>query len=169
MGYHFGGFVKIPFRSNFSFNPELLYSSIGYTYDYFSQNFDSFDPDPSGGEISFKSVDRFNYLTIPLNLRMNFSDRFGIDFGPQVSFLLNTVSKLKESTGINEENNRRTYPGNFKADYGANIGFTFSLNEKINIQLRYYQGLNNLINSEFFPDDRSFNVALQLSAGYVIF
>jgi len=147
----------------------LLYSSIGYTYDFYSQNFDSFNPDPTLGEVSFKSVERFNYLTIPLNIRINFNNHFGFDFGPQTGFLLNTVGKLKESTGINEENSRRTNPGNFKVDYGANIGLTFLPNEKINIQLRYYQGLKNLINSELLPDSRSFNVALQLSAGYIIF
>lgn len=166
--YHFGGFANFSLSDSFSINPELLYFSIGNTYDFSFSDFRNFDFDPIINQ-SFKSVQRDNFIAIPINFRYNFTDRFGLDFGPQVSFLLNSVSKLKESTNLENLNDKTSNSGNFRPDYGANIGFTFSLNDKINFQLRYYQGLKNLTNSEFFPDEKSFNVALQLSAGYVIF
>jgi hypothetical protein len=167
LAYHFGGFANIPISESISLNPELLYFSIGNTFDYSIENFDALDPNIN---TSFKTAQRANFLAVPVNFRYNFTDRFGLDFGPQVSFLLNTFDKIKEATSVDPifvEDRRLS--GNFRPDYGVNLGLTFSPNDKINVQLRYYQGLKNLTNGDFFPDDRSSNVALQLSVGYAIF
>ena len=85
-----------------------------------------------------------------------------------MNFLLNTVTKVKE-TPDNIDVFNQTYQGKFRPDYGANLGITFSPNKKFNFQLRYFQGLKNLINTNDFQDYRSFNIALQIAAGYVIF
>lgn len=168
LAYHFGVFVDIPLSERFSVHPELLYFSIGNTFNFSTENFRNFDLDPNVNS-SFKSVQRANFLAVPINFRFNFTDKFGIDIGPQVSFLLNSVGKIKQSNNVNDVPEKTTNSGSFRPDYGANIGLAFSPNEKINIQLRYYQGLKNLINIGFFPEARSFNVALQVSVGYVIF
>ncbi|MFS4492859.1 porin family protein [Maribacter sp. 2308TA10-17] len=165
LAYHLGGFVNIPLSERFSLHPELLYFSIGSTFSLSTNEFTNFDPDPFSGSGSFRSVNRANFLAVPVNFRFNFTDRFGLDFGPQISFLLNTASKVKENPDNLDAFNQTT-PGRFVPDYGANLGLTFSPIDKFNFQLRYYQGLKNL---SFFREDRSFNVALQFSVGYVIF
>lgn len=168
LAYHFGGFANISLSENFSVNPELLYFSIGSTFSFSIENFDSLDPNPNVNT-SFKTVQRANFLAVPVNFRYNFTNHFGLDFGPQISFLLNSASKVRQANNLSEIPEKTTVPGNFRPDYGANIGLTFSPNEKINFQLRYYQGLKNLNRGSTLIDSSSFNVALQLSAGYVIF
>jgi len=168
LAYHFGFFSEIPMSNNFSFNPEILYFSIGSTFDFNIQNY-NVQADPLYLNSSYNSVDRANFLSVPLNLRYKFTNRFGLDFGPQISFLLNSVSKIKESSGFEDQPTRIARSGNFRLEYGANLGLSFILNDKVNLQLRYYQGLKNLSKSTLFPDQRSFNIALQLSVGYKIF
>jgi hypothetical protein len=168
LAYHFGGFINIQLSEKFSLHPELLYLSIGSTFESNLQNFSSQDPFNPSFNSSLKFVDRVNFLAIPVNFRYSFTSKFGLDFGPQVSFLLNTFSKIKETPGNIDVTSRRV-SGKFKPDYGANLGLTFSLNEKMNIQLRYYQGLKNLNRNSIIPDDKSYNIALQASVGYTLF
>ena len=129
LAYHFGGFANIPISERFSVSPELLYFSIGNTFNFSVDNFDVLNPDPTVST-SFKSVQRANFLAIPLNFRFNFTSRFGLDFGPQLSFLINSVGKLKKSNNLGDIPEKTTDSGNFRPDYGANIGVTFSPNEK---------------------------------------
>jgi len=167
LAYHFGGFANVPLTERFSLHPEVLYFSIGNTFDFVFENFEGLNPNLN---TSYKTALRANFLAVPVNFRYNFSDGFGLDFGPQISFLLNTLDKIKEYDNADPIFLQdRRIPGNFRPDYGVNIGLTFSPNEKMNFQLRYYQGLKNLNISQIIADNRSFNVALQLSAGYVIF
>ncbi len=169
LAYHFGGFANIALSDRFSLNPELLYLSIGSRYKYSLDDFVIINPEPILNNPSFKSVTRSNYLAIPVNIRYNFTESFGIDFGPQVAFLLNGVDKVVEANDIDQDTSKRTFSGDFEPDYGLNLGFTLELQEKINLQLRYYQGLKNLVSNDFFPDDRRYNIALQMSVGYIIF
>jgi len=167
LAYHFGGFASIPLSDGFSLNPEVLYFSIGTTFNYSEDRF--FTSDPFFTDRSFKSVNRANFLAVPVNFRYNFTSKFGMDFGPQISFLINSVGKIKQSNNLDEVPEKSVVSGNFQPDYGANLGLTFTLNNKMNIQLRYYQGLKNLNRNSPFADDLRFNIALQASVGYVIF
>lgn len=166
LAYHFGGFAKIPLTDKLSLNPELLYLSIGTTFNFNENQFNGLDPLTSG--LSFRSVTRDNFLAVPINFRYNFTNRFGLDFGPQINFLFNSVNKVKDLNTDSELTGSKV-SGNFRPDYGASLGLTFSMSEKINLQLRYYQGLKNLNGGSFNEDERRQNIALQLSVGYVIF
>lgn len=168
VGYHFGGFVNISLSDRFSLHPEVLYFSIGNTFSQSLNELRTFDLDPVVQNSDFKVVTRANFLAVPLSFRFNFTNNFALDFGPQISFLLNTVIKVKEIPD-NMDAFNSSDSGNFRPDYGANIGFTFTPNEKMNVQLRYYQGLKNLSKSSVFVNQQSSNVALQLSVGYIIF
>lgn len=135
LGYHFGAFAEIPISKRFSFNPEVLYSSIGTTSNI-NEDFGGVYVDPNGGIISFKSAQRSNYLTIPLSMKFHFTPNFGLEFGPQVAFLVNSVSKLKEYEGFEPEEERYSSPGDFRLDYGATLGVAFNLNEPMSLRLR---------------------------------
>ncbi|MFS4466365.1 porin family protein [Maribacter sp. 2210JD10-5] len=170
LAYHFGGFMNLPISNRISVNPEILYFSIGSTTNISIEELRIFNVEPTPVlNSNLRSVQRANFLVIPLNLRYNFTNRFGLDFGPQIGFLLNTVNKLKESFQADDNLERQSSPGDFRTDYGANLGLTFFVNDQLNFQLRYYQGLKNLNRGRFAAEFQTFNVALQLSAGYVLF
>ncbi|MFK7811217.1 MAG: porin family protein [Maribacter sp.] len=167
LAYHFGAFLNLPLSEKLSLHPEMLYFSIGHINSFDYGLFRGADPSLNG---SFKSVERSNYLAVPINFRYNFSKKFGLDFGPQVSFLLNGVLEIKESNSFTEESNKRKTSGKFRPDYGVNLGLTFTPVEKINFQLRFYQSLHNLLGGSIFDGDSGvYNIALQFSVGYVIF
>ena len=140
LAYHFGVFTNIKISDKFSINPELLYLSIGNTYNINLDNFQSFDNPTVNLNSTLRSAERANFLAVPIIFRFDFTNRFGLDFGPQVGFLLNTVSKVKE-TPDNIDAFDQKFSGNFKPDYGANLGFTVSPNEKLIIQLDIIKGL----------------------------
>lgn len=167
LAYHFGGFAAIPLSDSFSLNPELLYSSIGHTFNFATEAFIGADP---SSNFSFKTAERANYLALPINFRYSFTKKFGLDFGPQIGFLLNRVNKIKEASSVDPifVENRR-FSGNFRPDYGLNLGVTFSPSEKINVQLRFYHGLKNLLEDNFYITGGRDNIALQLAVGYVLF
>ncbi len=165
LGYHFGVFAEVLLSNKLSFKPELSYSSIGYILDTDFRTRFPFSENPGDGEISFTSAERSNYLAVPLALRINFTQLFGLEVGPQASFLINSVSKLKKSEGFENQDDRNSYSGDFRLDYGAVLGIGFNLNDRFSLRLRYYHGLRDLFRGEI-GDFANYNRALQLSLGY---
>ncbi|MBD0850480.1 porin family protein [Maribacter arenosus] len=165
IGYHFGGYADIPLTNRFSFNPELLYSSIGYAFENRLILFDL----PQSQNVFPKLVRRLNYLTIPLILRFEFNKKFGLDFGPQIGFLLNSVSKLKKSTNIDQSFDKMTSSGDFRFDSGAIIGMNYKINHKLGVQVRYIHGWTNLDTGGLSDNNKQFNRVFQLSFGYALF
>ncbi|MDF4201578.1 porin family protein [Maribacter sp. SA7] len=164
--FHAGLFAEIPLNSKFSFQPELLYSSIGKV-DRYDLNYRIFDLEPLGAD-SFKLVQKRNYLTVPLTFKWYVAERLYINAGPQVSFLLNTVSKAKGDDFPDSYEDAYKASGEFKLDYGAVLGVGFFINDDINIGLQYYRGLKDLY-ADSFVDHKAYHSVFQLTAAYSIF
>jgi hypothetical protein len=165
--FHAGLFAEIPLSSKFYFQPEILYSSIGAVYEY-DLNFRSFDLEPLTAD-SFKQVTKNNYLAVPLTFKWYVGERFCINAGPQVSFLLNTVSKAKGDDLPESFSEVYRSSGDFKLDYGAILGFGYIINDDLHIGLQYYRGLKNLYDDSFIGDRRAYHSVFQLTAAYSIF
>lgn len=167
--FHTGLFAEIPLSSKFSFKPELLYSSIGKVDEY-DLNYRSFDLEPLSAD-SFKLVQKRNYLAIPLTFRWFVGERFSINAGPQVSFLLNTVSKAKGDDLPESFNEVYKASGDFKLDYGAVLGVGYTINDNLNIGLQYYRGLKDLFGDSDFDiiDRKAYHSVFQLTASYSVF
>ncbi|WP_432279842.1 outer membrane beta-barrel protein [Pricia mediterranea] len=80
-GYHFGGFAEIPIGNRLSINPELLYSSIGFVFEY-SENARPNLENPGMSDMYLKSTQRFNYLAIPLGFSFHFDRNLNLQIGP---------------------------------------------------------------------------------------
>ncbi|WP_396632607.1 porin family protein [Maribacter sp. R86514] len=167
--FHAGLFVEIPLSSKFSFQPELLYSSIGKVDEY-DLNYRSFDLEPLSAD-SFKLVQKINYLAVPLIFKWYVGQRFYINAGPQVSFLLNTVDKAKGDDLPESFSEVYRSSGDFKLDYGAVLGVGYTINDDLNIGLQYYRGLKNLFGDSDFGiiDRKAYHSVFQLSASYSVF
>lgn len=167
LAYHLGGFLELPLSDKIVFSPRLVYSSQGYISNFDSQNF-RFDLEPQPQKI--KSSNRSNYLNIPLLFKFKLADKFGVNIGPQIGFLLNTAVVYKEVEGVNdiEEGDRSSNSGDFKLDYGTKGGFFYNISEKTFVELNYYHGFSN-ISRGGITDVRNNHSVFQLSLGYYLF
>jgi hypothetical protein len=138
--YHVGIFGNYTLTRRYSITANLLFSDKGYTYDTYADYnnyYGSFSSIP-------KSTYHFQYLDFPSFLQYKISNVVSVLAGGQVSYLLSsrlTVHPISEST------NKIDYYGN-RLDFGIGGGLVFYLNRFTTIQLRYMQGLSNIIKAE---------------------
>ena len=149
--YHLGVFSDFALKNKWSFRPELIYSRQGSKFKG-SFNVDDLNPGVQEVNNSFEFVFGSDYLQLPLLLRIQLTDFFALDFGPQIGVSVNGDSKL---------------------DYGPTFDVDFKLQDRMNLQLRYYFGVSDLfrttvIGGSVFDDD-FLNSVVQLSIGYRIF
>lgn len=165
---HAGVFVESEFSYTFSLQTELLYSSQGFQ---FSSDLRALEN--SGAtfdENDFRTNVQLNYLTVPILGKFALNDRLDVQFGPQFGFLLNQVSKIKNLDQRDETipDNRTTTPGNFQLDYGLVAGLALNINDVVAIEPRFYIGLRNRLNG-LGGTLQNYNVAIQVSANYLLF
>ena len=136
--FSFGLMSEISISDKFSFQPELLYAGLGYSL----------------GDADADIVE-LRYLTLPLLGKYYLTERFSLEAGPQVGFLL---SAKQESTDIKDA---------FKTlDFGASFGLSYKLDNGLNFGARYTLGLSDVIESKDFSNNTS---TVQFSIGYFFF
>ncbi|MEE9350383.1 MAG: porin family protein [Flavobacteriaceae bacterium] len=138
---HFGAVAEFTLTDAFSVQPELLFSMQGYQ---------------KKGESIIKH--HYHYVTAPIMMKYFLTNEITLDFGPQFGYLIFAQSsdgeyeyeELKETTSV--------------FDYGIAVGASYEIDDGMNINLRYYQGIANVLDT---PDDlRASNGVIQLSLGY---
>lgn len=152
IAFHGGAVVEFPFSDKFSFQPELLYSSQG--------DKGTFD----GMEIKFK----LDYLNLPLMAKYYVADRFSLEAGPQIGFLLSAEA---EGDGVTVD-----IKDIFKGiDFGLGFGLGYKLENGLNFSGRFNVGLSNIVEDEGSILDmefdsgntKNYNNVFQLSVGYL--
>jgi len=158
IGFNIGVFAEIVLLDKLIFQPEILFSTQG------AKNEDSFDDE------NYISTIKVNYLNIPLMLKYAVSNKFSLEFGPQVGFLLsanaNVEATMDGSTISVEESVKESFNN---IDFGLNFGASFDLTEKIIIGARYNLGLSNVANDEEEIENEDFkvsNTVFSFSVGY---
>lgn len=142
---HLGGYLNFAMSEQLSFQPELLYNSVGYKVS------------EDGGEATAK----INYISIPLMVKYSFGP-VNVQVGPQLSFLAGAKYKW-EADGESGEEDIDDLKG---MDLGLNIGLGADV-DKLNFALRYSAGLSNTYDGE--GDFKTTNNVIQLSIGYTLF
>ncbi len=162
---HAGIFVEVAFAENFSFKPEIQYSSQGFQFssDLASIQNGGFTSD----ENDIRTNVQFNYIAIPVLGKFYLNDKVAVEFGPQFAFLLNQVTKIKNLDQRDDTipENRTSISGNFQLDYGGAVGLDINFTENISIAPRFYIGLRNRLNG-LGGNFQNVNAAIQLSANY---
>ena len=83
---------------------------------------------------------QLDYLNIPVMAKVNLSDNFFVEAGPQVGLLLS--AKDKYDSPIEGEDDAKDF---FKStDFGANIGLGYQFDSGLNIGARYNLGLSDI-------------------------
>jgi hypothetical protein len=114
--FNFGVMSEISITDKFSFQPELMYSGQGY----------SFNSD---------NVVELSYLNIPLMAKYYVAKGLSIEAGPQIGYLF---AAKNESVDVKDSFK--------KIDFGANVGLGYKLENGLNFGVRYNLGLSNINN-----------------------
>ena len=145
-GFNLGVFAEISLSDKLIFQPELLFSTQG----------------AKSEETNYNYSLKLNYLNIPLMIKYAVTDKFALELGPQVGFLLsaNEEETFNGETASDEEDVKDYFKS---IDFGLNFGASFDVSEKIIIGARYNLGLSNISDIE---DINVKNSLFSLSVGY---
>jgi hypothetical protein len=138
LSFHAGGFVNIPVSDKFSVQPELLYSLQGE---------------------KGKSIDATlhnDYLNIPVMAKFYAADKFSIEAGPQLGFLLSAKIKYAGQSVDTKQYYNTT-------DFSLCFGLGYDVSEDLFLSARYNAGLSNLDKS---GNQTIKNSVFQISLGY---
>ncbi|TDW46612.1 outer membrane protein with beta-barrel domain [Flavobacterium sp. 270] len=106
--YNIGVVSEIPLSEKFSFQPEILYSRQGYSFN--------------------NDVVALNYLNVPLIGKYYITKGFSVEAGPQIGFLL---SAKNEKVNVKDSFNTFDFGVNFglgyKLENGLNFGARYNL------------------------------------------
>ena len=118
-GFTAGVFAGVKFNDRFGFQAEMLYSQQGAEFDYGEFNLD--------------------YVAIPVLFKIYLTDRFHVDFGPQLGILLQEEAlSVVNQIGASIETNA--------IDWSAVLGIGFDIPLGLRLEGRYAFGLTEVNN-----------------------
>jgi len=134
--FHIGGYGQFALSDALTLQPELLYYGAG------AKDSDTDD------------ALKVNYISIPVMFVYGLGEKFNIQAGPQIGFLM---SADLEGTDVKDS---------FKGtDFGLNLGLGAGFG-KLNAAVRYSIGLSNIIDADNVDVK---NNVIQISLGYQLF
>lgn len=144
MGFHIGIVSEIKGSDDFSFAPEILFSTQGFRTDM-----------DTIGDMGSANA---NYIAVPLMARFYIIDCLSLDVGPYFGFA--TSIKIKDDgetvkVGTDEYH---------IFDYGLCLGMTYNLRQKFFASVRYECGISDVV--KYLNNTNS---VLQFSVGYNLF
>jgi len=142
--FHVGAVINIGLSEKFSLQPEVVYSSQGYTYT----------------EPGYKATGKIDYINIPVMAGFMVVDGLTLQAGPQLG--INITAKETYDDGDDDfdfKDETQTI------DFGLGFGAQYKLDFGLFFQARYTLGLNNIISDDDVNLDIK-NRVINLSVGY---
>ena len=139
VGFYGGVLMNAPIATNFSIQPEILYSGKGAKSDEgdFSLNLD--------------------YISIPVMFQYNVVPQFYLEAGPEFSFLISANAK-GSGTSVDV---KEFYNG---FDMGIGLGAGYYIIPSVGINARYVAGFTDIVKDN--PDSSIKNGAFQIGLTY---
>lgn len=159
IGFQIGSNINIPMSKHFSFQPEIAFQKFGYSTKRINYYY--------GSNETIENTLTLNYLQLPLNFKYSFSNKFNLDLGPSIGFLINSKSLSKKSyyyddgtvynlQDYEEKNTGRSFL------YGINLGLNYNINQNFYLNIR-----NTFFVGELYNIENAFrNSVLGLNLGY---
>ncbi len=144
-GFHMGIFGRLLYTEKMSGQLEFLYSEKGSEWS---------DPEYTGEEV-------VTYIDVPLTARFQVLDLLNIHAGPQFSFFTGAWRMPEEGVA------RSVAEYYDQVDVGLLVGAELNLPIKLDIAVRYIEGLMVSTDSRYYTD-RWKNRVFQLSLSYAI-
>lgn len=147
-GYHGGAFVLLKF-GKIGIQPELIFSKQGSTVNIQTTNFES----------------NYDYLNIPIVLKLYTVAGINIQVGPQFGFLTSATGPLTSGgSGYTVQNIKDKLSG---SDISAALGLGWDAPFGLSVDARYNLGLSKANDTGSIPDQK--NQVIQVSVGYKLF
>lgn len=134
-GFYAGGLVNVKLKRKWAIQPELVFSSQGYKYDY------------NVGIIGVNGKGILNYINIPVMVQYSFLPEFYVEAGPQLGFLVAANAK-GNGRKVDIRDQYAT------ADFGLGIGAGYKFPIGLGISARYNFGLSNIYDKEARDNSR---------------
>lgn len=163
VGFHVGGFVEIKVSDKFSVQPELLFSTQGAKEKYSESE--------TGYSYTEESKLNLSYLNIPIMAKYYVADKFSLEAGPQIGFLMSAKSDFSFSETVGGVTNSGSQNVDVKdnlesIDFGFNLGLGYDFTENVSAGARYNLGLSNIAKTENGDDTKIQNNVISISIGY---
>jgi long-subunit fatty acid transport protein len=155
VGFHVGGFAEIKLSDKFSVQPELLYSAQGAKGSY--NEFDGMDI------TSIDVTTKLAYINVPVMAKYYVAEKFSLEAGPQIGFLVSAKEKYSAGGDSAEEDVKDAYKS---IDFGVNFGAGYDFTENLSVGVRYNLGLSNIAKNEEGDNTKIKSSVFSLSVGY---
>lgn len=156
VGFQVGGFAEIKLSDKFSVQPELLYSLQGVKF-----------KDSEIGFATTETTDNLSYLNIPVMAKYYVAEKFSLEAGPQIGFLLSAKSDFSGFDGDEDFSGDIDTKDFYKSiDFGVNFGAGYDFTENLSAGLRYNLGLSNIAETVEGENFKQKNSVFSLSVGY---
>ena len=159
-GFHVGGFLDFKFNERFSLQPELLYSAQGVNVEFTTVEYDDND---NGHNVNIFSSTSFDYVNVPVLLKINITEGFSAEIGPQIGFLIGATQKGKKDGVLVHSESLKKYCNTIDITALAGLSYTFAKN--FVVSARYGLGLTKIYKEDDGADNVK-NSVIQLSVGY---
>lgn len=162
--FHAGIIAELSLSETLSIQTELLYAQQGASYFYDNRSSD-------GSRVD--SELNLDYITLPILAKYEAFNRFSLEFGPQIGYMINseidnetlTSGFMIPQTLTVESINIKEDVNNF--DVGVALGMGYELDSGLLFQARYVLGLTEVFkNSTYTTSTDLKNAVFQLSMGY---
>lgn len=161
LNFHLGLVAEIPITDLISFQPELVYSRQGATFE------ETDDFGFGAGDINIEGAIKMDYINLPLMAKFYVAEGFSLEVGPQIGFLVLAETETEASFGGETETDTVDIKDELSSiDFGFNFGAGYKLENGLNFGLRYNLGISNINDGEGSEDFVDRNGVLQLSVGY---
>ncbi|KUY31677.1 porin family protein [Elizabethkingia ursingii] len=147
IGFYAGVFMNAPISSDFSIQPEVVYSQQGAKFKDF------------GNATDIKK--NLGYINVPVMVQYNATPDFYLEAGPEFGFLVDAQDKAKLN-GVSYKSSGTDGYNTFNFGMGLGAGYRFTPN--ISINARYTAGFTNIIKDNGGDSVRNNN--FQLGLGY---
>jgi hypothetical protein len=140
IGFHVGGIANYAFNESWSIQPEVLFSTKGYSFEVLDET----------------SNVTFSYIEIPVSVKYTLSNSLNFSAGPYVGILMSAKAEdldLKEFTN--------------STDIGFGAGVGYSLDNGLGFGLRYSMGLTGIAKEEVDGEETSNHSVIGLSVSYM--
>ncbi|MCV9934169.1 PorT family protein [Flavobacterium sp. LS1R47] len=157
VGFQVGGFAEIKLSDKFSVQPELLYSTQGA-----KEKSNVFDADAME-LVSADFTTKLAYINVPVMAKYYVAEKFSLEAGPQIGFLVSAKGKMSGGGDSQEEDIKDFYKS---IDFGVNFGAGYDFTENLSAGVRYNLGLSNILENEAGDNFKNKNSVFSLSVGY---
>ena len=126
IGWYAGCSAYIPMYMKFFFQPEILFSTKGYS-------------DIGSLNETKKTATRLNYITAPLLFGYKIDHKTSLFFGPEIGYLTSAYQKTPYNEIFDVSHN---FPVKF--DIELDVGLNYKITKNAGIEIRYAYGFKNM-------------------------